>query len=153
MDKGKRIRSAREACGMTQSELGAACGTGKQTIFKYENGLITNIPLDRIEKIAAATGVTPAYIMGWEPTPETLGIDFGNTYTQLGNTRFEHSLGVTNIASALMKEASTPVSESGRNVLRIAGRDGTYVERTLTDEQLAAIKMMVDQLPDADDDL
>lgn len=51
------------------------------------------------------------------------------------------------------KKRPTPVSESGpkRNVLRLAGRDGSFVERSLTDEQMAAIKMMVEQLPDADD--
>ena len=38
-----------------------------------------------------------------------------------------------------------------KNVLRIAGRDGTYVERKLTDEQMRAFKLMVEQLPEADD--
>ena len=65
MEKGDRIKRARELCGMTQGELGSICGTTKQTIFKYENGVITNIPTDRIELIAEATGVSPAYIMGW----------------------------------------------------------------------------------------
>ena len=65
MGKGERIKRAREQCGMTQGELGAVCGTTKQTIFKYENGVITNIPTDRIELIADATGVSPAYLMGW----------------------------------------------------------------------------------------
>lgn len=57
------------------------------------------------------------------------------------------------LISDLREEKPTPVSESGpsRNVLRLAGRDGSYVERNLTDEQLAAIKMMIEQLPDADD--
>lgn len=51
------------------------------------------------------------------------------------------------------KEKPTLVSEGGpkRNVLRLAGRDGSFVERSLTDEQVAAIKMMIEQLPDADD--
>ena len=39
------------------------------------------------------------------------------------------------------------------NVLRIAGRDGSYEERFLTDEQLAALKAIVSQLPDASEDL
>ena len=34
---------------------------------------MTNIPLDRLERIADVLGVTPAYLMGWEenekPTP------------------------------------------------------------------------------------
>ena len=65
MTTGDRIRRARELSGMTQEELGRASGTTKQTIFKYESGIVTNIPTDRIERIAAATGVSPAYIMGW----------------------------------------------------------------------------------------
>ena len=51
------------------------------------------------------------------------------------------------------EERPTPVAESGpnRNILKLAGRDGSYVERNLTDEQLAAVKMMIEQLPDAND--
>ena len=37
-----------------------------------------------------------------------------------------------------------------RNTIKIAGRDGSLVERTLTDEQLDLIKKMIEQLPDAD---
>ncbi len=65
MTKGEKIRSAREAAGMTQEELGRACGTTKQTIYKYENDIVSNIPLDRLEAIAGAVGVSAAYIMGW----------------------------------------------------------------------------------------
>lgn len=66
MTIGLRIKSAREAKKITQEELGAACGTTKQSIFKYETGIVTNIPLDRLEKIAETLDVTPAYLMGWE---------------------------------------------------------------------------------------
>ena len=62
---GDRLRAAREAKGMTQEELGKACNTTKQTIFKYENGVVTNIPLDRLERMADILNVTPAYLMGW----------------------------------------------------------------------------------------
>ena len=41
-------------------------GTTKQTIYKYEIGKVVNIPLDRLEKIANAVGVSPAYLTGWE---------------------------------------------------------------------------------------
>lgn len=70
MTIGNRIKTAREAKGLTQEELGAACGTTKQSIFKYETGIVTNIPLDRIEKIAEILEVSPASLMGWEPPPE-----------------------------------------------------------------------------------
>lgn len=73
MNIGYRIKTARDAKKMTQEELGFACGTTKQTIFKYETGIVTNIPLDRLEKIADILDVSPAYLMGWEeasPAPK-----------------------------------------------------------------------------------
>lgn len=62
---GYRIRCARERIDMTQEQLGKLCGTTKQTIFKYENDIVTNIPMDRIESIASALNVSPIYLMGW----------------------------------------------------------------------------------------
>ncbi|MDY3692972.1 MAG: hypothetical protein SO072_13545 [Dysosmobacter sp.] len=52
------------------------------------------------------------------------------------------------------KEAPTPVSESGpaRNIIKIAGRDGSFVERELTDEQVALMKNMLDQMKPIDDE-
>lgn len=77
MSVGHRIRTAREAAKMTQDELGTICGTTKQTIFKYESGIITNIPIDRIEKIANALGVSPGYLTGWDDSlpAETVPLD------------------------------------------------------------------------------
>ena len=66
MNIGDRIRCARENAGLTQQELGKLCGTTKQTIYKYESGIVTNIPLDRVETIAAALNVTSASLLGWE---------------------------------------------------------------------------------------
>lgn len=66
MTKGDRIRIAREAKGLTQEELGEILGTSKQTIYKYEQNVVTNIPSDKIELMATALGVEPAYIMGWD---------------------------------------------------------------------------------------
>ena len=39
------------------------------------------------------------------------------------------------------------------NVIKIAGRNGSFEERTLTDEQIAALKVLLSQLPDASGDL
>lgn len=68
---GYKIRCAREAIGITQGQLGKLCGTTKQTIFKYESGIITNIPMDRIQLIAQHLSVTPAYLLGWSSDPRT----------------------------------------------------------------------------------
>ena len=65
MTLGDRIKSARETLKLTQEELGELCGTTKQTIFKYETGVVTNIPLDRLELLSEHLGVTPGYLTGW----------------------------------------------------------------------------------------
>lgn len=65
MTIGERIRQQRESVDITQHELGRLCGVTKQTIYKYETGIITNIPMDKIALIAKALHVTPAYLMGW----------------------------------------------------------------------------------------
>lgn len=62
---GSRIRSVREQRGLTMETLGELCGTTKQTIYKYETGIVTNIPLSRLEKVAAVLNTTPEYLMGW----------------------------------------------------------------------------------------
>ena len=72
MTLGDRIRSARETLKLTQEELGARCGTTKQTIFKYETGVVTNIPLDRLALLADELGVSPAYLLGWDESAPAL---------------------------------------------------------------------------------
>lgn len=67
--KGSRIKEAREKIGMSQTDMADRIGVSKQTLYKYENDIITNIPSDKIEEISALTGVSPAYIMGWETNP------------------------------------------------------------------------------------
>lgn len=62
---GDRIKSLREASGMTQVELAEKINSTKQTIYKYENNIVTNIPSDKLEKIAGCLGTSPEYLMGW----------------------------------------------------------------------------------------
>ena len=72
MTKGERIKLLREKANMTQEELAKLLKTTKQTIYKYEQSIVTNIPSDRVERIAEVLNTTPAYIMGWESDkPET----------------------------------------------------------------------------------
>ena len=65
MSKGQRIRSRREELGLGQTELAEKVNISKQTLYKYENDIVTNIPSDKVEEIARALETTPAYIMGW----------------------------------------------------------------------------------------
>ena len=66
MTKGEKIRNLRDRIGKSQVEMAELIGVSKQTLYKYENDIITNIPSDKIEAIASITHTTPAYIMGWD---------------------------------------------------------------------------------------
>ncbi len=75
---GERIKFLRKKSGMSQEELASLLGITKQAIYKYENSIVTNIPMDKIEILAQIFHVSPAYIMGWNelntesitPSPE-----------------------------------------------------------------------------------
>jgi len=64
----KQLTELRRKHRYTLEEVGKQIGVSKQTLYKYEKGIITNIPSDRIEALAAFYGVTPSYIMGWGDT-------------------------------------------------------------------------------------
>lgn len=65
MSIGKRIKEIRISKNITQDELALKIGTTKQTIYKYENEIVTNIPSQKIELISNALNTTPNYLMGW----------------------------------------------------------------------------------------
>lgn len=67
---GARLKALRLDRGLTQDEVGKRVLVSKQTLYKYENDIVTNIPVDKIELLAEVYHVTPAYIMGWEQPEE-----------------------------------------------------------------------------------
>lgn len=70
MTIGERIRLLRDKKSMTQTDIAKILGIATQTVFKYEKNIVTNIPLDTIEALAKIFDVSPAYLMGWEDSPE-----------------------------------------------------------------------------------
>ena len=75
MTIGERIREARTAKGRARGRrAGRGRGT-KQAVYKYETGIVTNIPLDKLESIAACLGVAPGYLAGWQGSPAGAELD------------------------------------------------------------------------------
>ncbi|NLB91162.1 MAG: helix-turn-helix transcriptional regulator [Clostridiales bacterium] len=81
-----KIRNRRKELDMTLEDVSKKVGVSAQTIQKYESGLISNIPSDRIEALAEALEVSPAYLMGWDvngkpssPQPTYLSLNRGKT--------------------------------------------------------------------------
>lgn len=77
MTIGERIKKKRIESGFSQVDFANKIDVSKQTLYKYENNIITNIPSDKIEAISKVLNLSPMYIMGWEdleqPTPKSNG--------------------------------------------------------------------------------
>lgn len=71
MTVGEKIKNLRVDMDLTQEALASATGTTKQTIHKYETGIISNIPASRLKAIADKLQTTPAYLMGWTDNIDT----------------------------------------------------------------------------------
>lgn len=64
--KATKLKELRKERGLTLDALAALVGTSKQTIQRYETGVIANIPPKRVEELARALSTTPSELMGWE---------------------------------------------------------------------------------------
>ncbi len=70
----ENIKKARSASNKTLEEVAAIVGVSRQTIQKYESGVISNIPSDKVELLAKALDTTPAFLMGWETSNPIIDI-------------------------------------------------------------------------------
>lgn len=67
---GDRLKELREERNLSQTEVATKIGITKQNLYKYENGIIENIPIDKIEALANYYDVSPSLIMGWNDSLE-----------------------------------------------------------------------------------
>lgn len=83
MTKGNRIKNRREELRMGQTELAKKVGISKQSLYKYEKDIVTNIPSNIIEKLSRALDTTPAFIMGWKEDETDVIAEFEDYYQNL----------------------------------------------------------------------
>ena len=60
-----KIRHYRKLRGLTQSQLAEAIGETRQTVYKYETGIVRTVPYHKLEKIASVLECMPSELMGW----------------------------------------------------------------------------------------
>lgn len=124
---GERLRQLRTAKELSQMDLAKQLKISKSSVNMYER-CEREPSLEMLEKIADFFNVDLDYLLGKS--------DCANRYAQM-----------INISSA-KNNTDNPV-----NYIRIAGRDGSLHEQTLTDSQMAQLLNFLDALPDAPDDL
>lgn len=83
MKVGEMLKELRTNKNLSLDDVSKQLGIARQTLYKYETGIITNIPLTRIEDLAKIYRVKPGYIMGWKDDSklEILGkVDVSSNY-------------------------------------------------------------------------
>lgn len=69
MTQGQRLRQLRRQKRYTQDYVAAQLNTTKQAIYKYETDIVRNIPVDKLRRLAALYGCSPAYLQGLTDIP------------------------------------------------------------------------------------
>ena len=67
---GDRIRYYRELKGLTQVELAKKTGVRHPTVSRWETNKLTNIPWERLVRIAAALDVPTGWLVGFDEIPD-----------------------------------------------------------------------------------
>ena len=65
---GKRIRDKREELGLTQTQLAEKLGVTRQTIYKWENGMVKHIDRPYFSDMATLFGCSAKWLMNMEDT-------------------------------------------------------------------------------------
>ena len=60
-----KLHELRKSKGLSLEDLARELGTSRQTIHRYERGTISNIPPEKVERLAKVLDTTPASLMGW----------------------------------------------------------------------------------------
>ena len=100
------------------------------------------------QAVADMLGVTQATLSGWENEKYEIDNQSLSKLASFFEVTIDYLLGRT--------DKKTPAPEirdgKGKNLVRTIGRDGSYSERWLTDEQLEALQAIINQMPDVKDD-
>jgi len=63
---GEIIRNRRKELDITADILAEKIGVSRSTVFRWENGFIEKLPIDKLVPIARVLKTTVGYLMGWD---------------------------------------------------------------------------------------
>lgn len=133
--RGEAIKDLRKKAGLSQEELAKKLNTTKQTIYKYESGIVTNIPSDKIEMMSRIFGVSPAVIMGWDIRP-TYDFHLFGEDPEDNAPLFEAAAGEARHTEWYSTEGYNITLESDEVAVRVVGRS---MEPTLLDGDVVIV--------------
>ena len=69
MTVGQRMKARRKQLGMNAERVAEDLGISPSTVYRYENGDIEKMGIDKLKPIAEVLHTTPSYLMGWTDDP------------------------------------------------------------------------------------
>lgn len=135
MKLGELIKAYRDDHDLSQRQFAIQC--------RLSNGYISMLEKNLNPKTGRP--VTPT-IPQLKKLADGMGVTMSTMLEQVDDMDVD-------LSSAIALFDDSEESIGNCNIIKIAGRDGSYEERRLTDEQLAALKAILAQMPDASDDL
>lgn len=123
------VRNYRTEHDLSQRQFAIMCDLSNGTVSNLEKGINPNTgkpitpSVKLLKKIASAMGITLTEML---EALDDMPIDISG---------------------------DTIPTADGTNFLRMAARDGTYIERYLSDTQFAELRKYIDNLPDASEDI
>ncbi|AWK52802.1 XRE family transcriptional regulator [Clostridium beijerinckii] len=66
MDFKENLKNRRLELNLTLDDVSKKLSISKPTLQRYESGVISNVPSDKIERLAEILETTPAILMGWQ---------------------------------------------------------------------------------------
>lgn len=65
MTVGERIKNRRKDLGLSAEQVAGELNISPSTVYRYENGAIEKMGIDKLSPIAEVLHTTPAYLIGW----------------------------------------------------------------------------------------
>ena len=132
------LHYAREARGMSRSELVKRSGVSKQQLSRLENGLI-RLRLDHLKPFANALGYTPDQILLWGRYPGTSGAQIQDE----AKGASEHVPELASRSESGAPHAKLRSRKEGRHVERIKAEDWAFPASFVTNRLQASAKNLL----------
>lgn len=165
-----RIKEVRKSAGLTQQEFAEKLGIPRSNVGGYETGART--PVDAAVKLICATfNVNESWLRHgigdmYRPVNRDAEISaFVDEIMVSQSADFRRRL-VAVLARLdpqewkLLERMALKLADEARreappqlNIVKIAGRDGSFTEHAMTGEEMETLQAQLEQLPDASDDL
>ena len=92
MTTGERMKNRRKELGLSAERIAESLDVSPATVYRYESGFIDKVPGDKLGQIAKALHTTPAYLMGWDETPDLTPYTPNGRYVYSYNSTPDHDL-------------------------------------------------------------